>query len=101
MELKPVEHSRPPAYPTRREVLAGAASFAFVSLMRGVVSTRKTLPKKYLSHRSLSMGRDGAPQAAWSLFRQYSFLRKNRYRSRTRSWLSTGFSLCTAPWSRS
>ena len=32
METKPVEHSRPPAYPTRREVLTGAASFALVSL---------------------------------------------------------------------
>lgn len=32
MEPKPVLHSRPPAYPTRREVLAGAASFALIHL---------------------------------------------------------------------
>ena len=32
MEPKPVAHSRPPAYPTRREGLAGTASFALVSL---------------------------------------------------------------------
>lgn len=32
MEPKAVEHSRAPAYPTRREVLAGAASMALVSL---------------------------------------------------------------------
>jgi hypothetical protein len=32
MEAKPVEHHKPPAYPTRREVLAGAASFALASV---------------------------------------------------------------------
>jgi hypothetical protein len=32
MEPKPVDHSRQPSYPTRREVLAGAASFALVGL---------------------------------------------------------------------
>ncbi len=32
MEPKPVEQNRTPAYPTRREVLAGAASFALANL---------------------------------------------------------------------
>lgn len=32
MEAEPVEHSRPPGYPTRREVLAGAMSFALVNV---------------------------------------------------------------------
>ena len=32
MEAKPVQHSEQPGYPTRREVLAGAASFALFSL---------------------------------------------------------------------
>jgi hypothetical protein len=36
MEPKPVEHSHPPAYPTRREVLAGTATFALASLARCV-----------------------------------------------------------------
>ena len=32
MEPKPVRHSEQPAFPTRREVLAGAATFAVVNL---------------------------------------------------------------------
>ena len=32
MEPKPVKRGRPPAYPTRREVLAGAASLGLVNL---------------------------------------------------------------------
>ncbi len=32
MDPKPVERSRPPAYPTRREVLAGAATFVLTGL---------------------------------------------------------------------
>ena len=39
MEPKPVEQNRPPAYPTRREMLAGTASFALLNLTGyGVVS---------------------------------------------------------------
>jgi hypothetical protein len=34
MEVKPVEHVEQPAYPTRREVLAGAVSFALLSLSK-------------------------------------------------------------------
>ncbi len=37
MDPKPVKHSRPPAYPTRRDVLAGAASFALVNVTGGSV----------------------------------------------------------------
>ena len=32
MDPKPIEHSRPPAYPTRREVLGGAASLVLIKL---------------------------------------------------------------------
>ena len=32
MDVKPIERHEPPAYPTRREMLAGAASFALVGL---------------------------------------------------------------------
>jgi hypothetical protein len=35
MEPKPVQSHKPPAYPTRREVLAGAASFALAGLAGG------------------------------------------------------------------
>ncbi|MGA2255020.1 MAG: hypothetical protein ABSG53_10190 [Thermoguttaceae bacterium] len=34
MEPKPVQHQEQPSYPTRREVLAGAATFAMVNLTR-------------------------------------------------------------------
>jgi hypothetical protein len=39
MEAKPLEHSPPPAYPTRREVLAGVVSFAVVGLTGGCGSS--------------------------------------------------------------
>jgi hypothetical protein len=37
MEPKPVQDHKPPAYPTRREILAGAASFALAGLAGGAL----------------------------------------------------------------
>jgi hypothetical protein len=46
MDAKPVEHSRQPAYPTRREVLAGAASFAMIAFSEGELSAAEAPAEK-------------------------------------------------------